>query len=59
MPKYRVLLKRVVYAEILVDAESAKVAREMVAVDPHEWFLSSEIGGTDTTTIASVKPEKQ
>lgn len=55
---FRVKLKRVTYAEVVVDAESAAAARQRIEDDgPHDWFVTAEIGGTDTTTIVSVKLE--
>ena len=54
--KFRVKLKRVTYAEVIVEAETASGARTTVENDgPHDWFVTAEIGGTDTTTIVSVK----
>lgn len=56
---FLVKLKRVTYAEVRVRSDSAKAARQQVEDDgPHEWFVTAEIGGTDTTTIVAVKPEK-
>lgn len=56
---FRVKLKRVTYAEVRVQADSAKNARQQVEDDgPHDWFVTAEIGGTDTTTIVSVTKEK-
>ncbi|MEX3960224.1 hypothetical protein [Trinickia sp. EG282A] len=55
---FRVKLKRVTYAEVVVDAESAAAARQRIEDDgPHDWFVTAEIGGIDTTTIVSVKLE--
>lgn len=55
---FRVKLKRVTYAEVVVDAESAAAARQRIEDEgPHEWFVTAEIGGIDTTTIVSVKLE--
>lgn len=55
---FRVTLKRVTYAEVVVDAESAAVARQRIEDDgPHDWFVTAETIGTDTTTIVSVKLE--
>jgi hypothetical protein len=55
---FRVKLKRVTYAEVLVEAETAAEARQQVEDgDPHEWFITAPIDGTDITTIASVKRE--
>jgi ABC-type molybdate transport system substrate-binding protein len=55
---YRVKLKRVIYAEVRVEAESAADAKRQVEDgDPHDWFITAPIGGTDTTTIVSAKVE--
>ncbi|WP_050451709.1 hypothetical protein [Candidatus Burkholderia verschuerenii] len=55
---FRIKLKRVTYAEVVVEAESAAAARQRIEDDgPHDWFVNSGIGGTDTTTIVSVKLE--
>ena len=53
---FRVKLKRVTYAEVVVEADSAAAARQRVEDDgPHDWFVTAEIGGIDTTSIVSVK----
>lgn len=58
MPTFLVELKRVTYSTARVEAKSAAEARKIVEADgPHEHMISAEISGTDTTTIASVKPE--
>lgn len=58
MPEFRVKLKRVTYAEVRVEANNAKEARQIVDNDgPHEWFVNSQTIDTDTTTIVSVKKE--
>lgn len=55
---FRVKRKRVTYAEVLVEAKTAAAARQQIEDDgPHEWFITANIGGTDTTTIVSVKPD--
>ncbi|MBC8641609.1 hypothetical protein IAG25_32820 [Caballeronia sp. EK] len=52
---FRVKLKRVTYAEVVIEAESAAAARQQVEDEgPHDWFVTSENIGTDTTTIVSV-----
>ena len=49
-------LKRVTYAEVVIEAESAAAARLQVEDEgPHDWFVTSDSIGTDTTTIVSVK----
>ena len=58
MPQYRVTLKRVTYAEVVIEANSAKEARKVATDDAHDLFVISQISGIDTTTVASVKPEK-
>jgi hypothetical protein len=56
---FRVKLKRVTYAEVIVEAETAAAVRKQIEDDgPHDWFITSGIGGTDTTTIVSVKEDK-
>jgi len=48
----------VTYAEVIVEGDTAAEARQIVEDDgPHEWFITAGIGGTDTTTIVSVKLE--
>lgn len=59
MPNYRIVLKRVAFAEVIVEAKNAREAREKVEADAHDYFMNADIGGTDTTSIVSVKPEKQ
>jgi len=57
---FRVKLKRVVYAEIVVNATSSAEARSQVEQDgPHDWFVSAgDSFHGDTTTIVSIKREK-
>lgn len=58
MPKYTVTLKRVVYAEVVVEAETAQKAREQVEDDgAHEHFVSSNSIGPDETTVVKVARE--
>ncbi len=59
MPEYRVRLRRITYAEVLVEASTAKDARQMVGVDPHQYFVTSNTIDTDTTIVVSVKVEQQ
>jgi len=55
---FRVTLKRVTYAEVLVEAKTAAAARQQIEDDgAHDWFVTANIGGSDTTTIVSVKPD--
>lgn len=55
MAQYRVKLKRVVFAEVLMEADTVKAAREMVDADPLDWVVVSNEIGTDTATVVSVK----
>ncbi len=57
MSQFRVTLKRIIYAELVVSADSAKDARAQISDDPDAWFSMSDTIGTDTTTIKSVKRE--
>lgn len=59
MPQYRVRLRRVAYAEVVVEADTAKDARQLVDADPHEYFVISQTIDTDTTTVVSVKVEQK
>jgi hypothetical protein len=55
--KVRVTLKRTVYAEVVVDADSVKEARRQVAEAPDEWFVTSNTIGTDIVTISTARRE--
>jgi len=56
--QFRIKLKRVTYAEVIVEGDTAAEARQIIEDDgPHEWFITAGIGGIDTTTIVSVKLE--
>lgn len=60
MPKFTVTLKRVVYAEVVIEAPTAKDVREQVkAAGEHETFVTSDSIVEDTTTIVSVKPQER
>lgn len=60
MPKFVVTLKRVVYAEITVEADTAQKAREQVEQDgPHDHFVQSQSVGTDETTVVKVRRPEQ
>jgi hypothetical protein len=56
MAQFRVTLRRIAYAELVVEADSAKDARAQVS-DPDDWFSMSDTIASDITTIASVKRE--
>lgn len=60
MPKFTVTLKRVVYAEVTVEADTAQQARQKVEDEgPHDYFVSSNSIGPDETTVVKVKREGQ
>ncbi|CAE6823562.1 hypothetical protein R69658_05961 [Paraburkholderia aspalathi] len=56
---FRVKLKRVVYAEVVINAASSAEARSQIEQDgPHEWFVSAgDSFDGDLTTIVSIKRE--
>lgn len=59
MPTFQVELKRVTFATVRIVAESAGAARRVVEEDgAHEHFVLAQTIGTDTTTIAGVKRER-
>lgn len=55
MPTFRVTLKRVVSADVFIEAESEKDARKQVREDPSSWFATSNMIGIDTVSISAVK----
>jgi hypothetical protein len=59
MPQFRVKLRRVVYAEVVVDASSATAARHLVSEDAAAYFVQSNPIGSDTVSISSVEVELQ
>jgi hypothetical protein len=57
--EFLVELKRVVFVTARVKGTSAAAVRKKVNEEgPHEYMLDAEIGGTDTTIIASIKPSE-
>lgn len=57
MPRFRVKLRRVVYAEVVVDASSATAARRLVSEDAAAYFMQSNSIGSDTVSVSSVEVE--
>lgn len=57
MPKFRVKLRRVVFAEVVVEANSASAARRLIAEDPDTWFVTSDCVFQDATSVSSVEIE--
>lgn len=55
MPRFRVTLKRVVSADVFIEAESEKDARKQVREDPGAWFATSNMIGVETVSISTVK----
>ncbi|MDR6397936.1 hypothetical protein ACTOWA_00455 [Herbaspirillum seropedicae] len=48
-------LKRVVSADVFIEAESEKDARKQVREDPSAWFATSSMIGIETVSISEVK----
>lgn len=55
MPRFQVTLKRVVSADVFIEAESEKDARKQVREDPSGWFAASNMIGVETVSISAVK----
>ncbi|MEX3547643.1 MAG: hypothetical protein VB125_00125 [Burkholderia sp.] len=58
---FRVKLKRVVYAEVVIEAASVAEARSLIESEgAHEWFVGAgDSFHDDATTIVSIKKERQ
>jgi hypothetical protein len=57
MPQFRVNLRRVVYAEVVVDASSSTAARRLVSEDAAAYFAQSDSIDSDTVSVSSVEVE--